>query len=118
MDIHYAESLIFNDNKLQFTDVPSIQFQTLFQINGAPLYNEDLSVTNHIDMSYVFVYIDYVVTGIFPPGKVPGFAKYAVDANLFRLESSILTQAKRATSRNNVATEKREGGNFPRGEYT
>ena len=30
--------------------------------------------------------------------------------DLFRLESSILTRAKRATNRNNVATEKREGG--------
>ena len=30
-----------------------------------------------------------------------------LSANLFRLESSILTRAKRATSRNNVATEKR-----------
>ena len=29
-----------------------------------------------------------------------------LSANLFRLESSILTQAKRATNRNNVATEK------------
>ena len=56
------------------------------------------------------------VTGIFPPRKVPGFAKYAVDANLFRLESSILTRAKRAANRNNVATEKRGGGgNFPGG---
>ena len=36
-------------------------------------------------------------------------AKYAVDANLFRLESSILTRAQRATNRNNVATEKRGG---------
>ena len=33
-------------------------------------------------------------------------AKYAVDANLFRLKSSILTRAKRATNRNNV------GGNI------
>ena len=55
-----------------------------------------------------------MVTGIFPPRKVPGFAKYAVDANLFRLESSILTRAKRATNRNNVATEKRGG----RGEFS
>ena len=30
-----------------------------------------------------------------------------LSANLFRLESSILTRAKRATNRNNVATEKR-----------
>ena len=44
-----------------------------------------------------------------PPGKVPGFAKYAVEANLFRLEFPILTQA---TNRNNVATEKRGGGIF------
>ena len=34
-------------------------------------------------------------------------SKYAVDANLFRLESSIKTRAKRATNRNNV------GGNIP-----
>ena len=40
-----------------------------------------------------------------PPRKVPGFAKYAVDANLFRLESPILTRAKRATDRNNVGGE-------------
>ena len=31
-----------------------------------------------------------------------GFAKYAVDANLFRLESLIVTRLKRATNRNNV----------------
>ena len=36
----------------------------------------------------------FSVTGKFPR-KVHGFAKYAVDANLFRLESSILTRAKR-----------------------
>ena len=47
------------------------------------------------------------LTGIFPPGKDSGFVKYAVNANLFRLESSILMRAKRATNRNNVATEKR-----------
>ena len=34
-------------------------------------------------------------------------AKYAVDANLFRVQSSILTRTKRATNRNNVTTEKR-----------
>ena len=48
-------------------------------------------------------------------------AKYAVDANLFRLESSIWTRAKRATNRNNVGGEhslgeysgvERSGGNF------
>ena len=39
-------------------------------------------------------------------------AKYAVDANLFRLESSILTRAKRLTNRNNV------GGEYSLGEYT
>ena len=42
-----------------------------------------------------------------PPGRLPGSAKYAVDTNLFQLESSILTRVKRATNRNNVATEKR-----------
>ena len=36
-------------------------------------------------------------------------AKYAVDMKLIRLESSILTRAKRATNRNNV------GGNIPGG---
>ena len=36
-----------------------------------------------------------------PPSK-PGFAKYAVDANLFPLESSNLTRAKRATNRKNI----------------
>ena len=48
-----------------------------------------------------------------------------LSANLFRLESSILTRAKRATNRNNVATEKRrdlEGkspaGKIPSGEKT
>ena len=30
-----------------------------------------------------------------------------LSANLFRLESSVLTRAKRATNRNNVATEQR-----------
>ena len=44
--------------------------------------------------------------------RVPGFAKYAVDANLLRLESSILT---RGTNGNNVATEKRGGGGIFRG---
>ena len=51
-------------------------------------------------------------------------AKYAVDVNLFRLESSILTRAKRATNRNNVGGEhsleeytgvERSGRNFPGG---
>ena len=58
----------------------------------------------------------FLVTGIFPPPaprKVPGSAKYAVDANLFRLEPSILLRAKRATNWNNVGTEKLgEGGIF------
>ena len=67
--------------------------------------------------------------GIFPssensPRKVLGFAKYAVDTNLFRLVSSILTRAKWATNRNNVGGEhslgeytgmERAGGNFPGG---
>ena len=48
------------------------------------------------------------------PRKVPSCAKYAVDMNLFRLESSTLTRAKWATSRNNVATDKR-GEDFPGG---
>ena len=42
-------------------------------------------------------------------------AKYAADANMFRLESSILTRTKRATNQNNVATEKRGGGGFSGG---
>ena len=42
--------------------------------------------------------------------KVPGFAKYAVDANLVRVESSILMRVKLDTNRNNVATEKRRYG--------
>ena len=47
----------------------------------------------------------------------PGFAKYAVDANLFPLESSILTRAKRATNRNNAAKNQKNirffrGGTF------
>ena len=46
------------------------------------------------------------------PRKVPSCAKYAVDMNLFRLESSILTRSKRATSRKNV------GGEHSVGEYT
>ena len=51
-------------------------------------------------------------SGTFPPMKsihgnnVVWFcAKYAVDANLSRLESSILTRAKRATNRSNVGGE-------------
>ena len=76
---------------------------------------------------FFLVVIVNMVTGILPPGKFPpegstipvvshpnippptkpGFAKYAVDANLFPLESSILTRVKRATNQNNVATEKR-----------
>ena len=84
-----------------------------------------------------------MVTGIFPTGRFhpgffplehspptkPGFAKYAVDANLFPLGSSILTRATNrinaATNRNNIRffrgehslgeyTEvERTGGNFP-----
>ena len=90
------------------------------------------------------MYNVYMVTGIFPPGKFPKegstpvfpprnippmksmhgnnvvwlCAKYAVDANLFRLKSSILTRAQRATDRNNVVTEKRVGGEHSLGEYT
>ena len=59
------------------------------------------------------------VTGTFPPGsfhpcapprifsprKFPPHAKYTIDANLFRLESPILTRAKRATNRNKVRGE-------------
>ena len=78
------------------------------------------------------------VTGIFPPGKfstegstpvvsprnIPPMksmhgnnvvwlcAKYAIDANLFRLESSILTRARRVANRNNV------GGEHSLGAYT
>ena len=56
-----------------------------------------------------------------PPSK-PGFAKYAVDANLFQLESSILTRAKRATDRNNVGGElflrEYTGVERSRGQYT
>ena len=65
--------------------------------------------------------------GCFPPeNSTPtkhGFAKYAVDANLLSPEFSILTRAKRTTSRNNAATSRknirfyREGtspwGNIP-----
>ena len=55
--------------------------------------------------------------GCFPPENStptkPGFAKYAVDSNLFPLESSILTRAKRATNRNNAATDvERSGGEY------
>ena len=46
-----------------------------------------------------------------PPVFLP-HVKYAVDTNLFRLESSILTRAKRATNRNNV------GGEHSLGEHT
>ena len=58
----------------------------------------------------------------FPPRKIPPHAKYAVDVNLFRLESPIITRAKRATNRNNVGGEhslaeytgvERSGGIFP-----
>ena len=60
--------------------------------------------------------------GIFPPTK-PAFAKYAVDANLFPLVSSILTRVKRATNRNNAATNRKKtfgffGGEHSLGEYT
>ena len=56
-----------------------------------------------------------------PPTK-PGFAKYAVDANLLKLESSILTRAKRATNRNNAAKNQKNiwfffGGTFLGGIY-
>ena len=47
--------------------------------------------------------------------------KYAVDANLFPLESSILTRAKRVTSRNNIGGNIRWGNipgwNVPGGVY-
>ena len=51
---------------------------------------------------------------------VSGFAKFAVVANLLKLESSILPRAKRATNWNNVAKEKRGegGGEFSGGEHT
>ena len=54
-----------------------------------------------------------------PPTK-PGFAKYVVDTNLFSLESSILTRAKRARNRNNAATNRKKYsvffvGNIPWG---
>ena len=68
----------------------------------------------------------YLVTGIFPPLKIPpgrfhpgcfpptkpGFAKYDVEANLFPLESSILTRAQRAKNRNNAATNRKIFGFF------
>ena len=65
--------------------------------------------------------------GCFPPENStptkPGFAKYTVDANLFPLESSILTWAKRATNWNNGATNRKKtfgffGGKHSLGEYT
>ena len=78
-----------------------------------------------------------VPSRLFPPRNIPSMksmhgnnvvwlcAKYAVDANLFRLESSILTRAKRATNRNNIGVRdhslveytgvERSGGNFPGG---
>ena len=77
-----------------------------------------------------------ILPRLFPPRNIPTmksmhgnnvvwlYAKYAVDANLFRFESLILTRAKRATNRNNVATEKREGGRifcwgvYPRTEHS
>ena len=40
-------------------------------------------------------------------------AKYAVAANLFRLESSIITRVKRATNRNNLGGEHIPGWNVP-----
>ena len=73
---------------------------------------------------------------LFPPRNIPPMksmhgnnvvwlcTKYAVDANLFRLESSILTRVKRATNRNNVVREyslevyigvEHYGWNFPGG---
>ena len=41
----------------------------------------------------------------FPLRKFPPLSTYAVDADLFRLESPILMRAKRATNRNNVGGE-------------
>ena len=41
----------------------------------------------------------------FPPRKFPPHAKYAVNANLFGLESPIVTRAMWATNRNNVRGE-------------
>ena len=64
--------------------------------------------------------------GCFPPENStpmkPGYAKYAVDANLLKLESSILTRAKRATNRNNAAKNQKNlrffgGGTFLGGIY-
>ena len=48
-----------------------------------------------------------VSTPVFPSGSFPPLphAKYAVDTNLFRLESQILMREKRATNRNNVGGE-------------
>ena len=52
----------------------------------------------------------------------PGFAKYAVDANLLKIESSILTRAKQATNQNNAAKNQKNirffrGGTFLGGIY-
>ena len=52
----------------------------------------------------------------------PGFAKYAVDANLLKIESSILTRAKQATNQNNAAKNQKnirffQGGTFLGGLY-
>ena len=73
-------------------------------------FNALLSVFVQLPCALRLGHIEPLVTRIFPHRKVPGFAKYAIDANLFRLESSILTRAKLATNRNNVATENRGGG--------
>ena len=60
----------------------------------------------------------------FTTRKFPPHAKYAIDANLFWLESPILTRAKRATNRNNVGGEvspqgwKTLGGETSGGEKT
>ena len=91
-------------------------------------------------VSFLFCYqvksLSSTVTGHFTPGQFPLAlspmksiqgnnvvwlcTKYAIDANLFRLESPILTRAKRAINRNNVGGEvpwgEVSGGNCPGGK--
>ena len=91
--------------------------------------NSKSSLPSHCE-SFIHIYIIYIyvsVLGPFSPGSFhpcvppPVFylrkflphVKYAVDANLFRLESPILTRAKRATNRNNVGEKCRPMGENP-----
>ena len=126
-------------------------FSNIFHSIYFPKCIKKNNIKSSIEISNIFSWASFFGDRYIPPRKIPpgrfhpgcfppehspptklGFAKYAADANLFLLESSILTRAKRATNRNNAATNRKNisffrgrsflggiyrSGTF-RGEYT